>query len=205
MRRIGLAVLALALTASAASAQGTSDETGYVQGFGGFSFGTAKSGGVFGGEVGVNVMENLQVYGTIGRFTNITPDSLQDALDNDFEPACEDIFQANCEAEAKVRATFLTAGVKYLFPTASGIRPYVAGGLGFVSYKIKIEEVDFGDITDEFTDDPSDTSAVFEIGGGVAVPVGTNMQFDAGYRLLKIFEDETDPVSRVYGGFGIRF
>lgn len=204
MRRIVLGILGVVLVASAASAQSV-DEVGYVQGFGGLTFGTAKSGGVFGGEVGINIIENVQIYGTVGQFTNVTPQAVQDALDDIYEPQCEIIFEANCEAEATSRMTFVTFGGKYLFDTGGNVRPYVAAGVGFARIKLKIEEIDFGDITDEFVDDDSDTSGLFEVGGGITVPVGGNMQVDAGYRLLKIFEDDSDLVSRVYGGFGIRF
>jgi opacity protein-like surface antigen len=44
----------------------------------------------------------------------------------------------------------------------------------------------------------------FELGGGLMIPVGARGFVDAGYRYTRINGPDIN-VSRVYGGFGVRF
>lgn len=197
MHRTIIGILAVVLTATAASAQGTAG-SGYVEGFAGLLRAPDKTSGLFGGEVGFAAIDDLTIFGNLGFAPNIFPN---DALD---------AFQAECspvECDAKARMTFVTAGAKYLFPTGSTVRPYAAGGVGVARLSVSLE-ADGEDITDEIegiVGELSDTSALLEIGGGIELPVGGSGKIDIGYRLMKIFADEIDLHHRFYGGFGWTF
>lgn len=199
MQRTIVGILAVLLMASAASAQ-TGSGSGYVQGFAGVLRAPDKTTGLFGGEVGFEVIDNLAVFGNIGFGLNIFPDDELDALQDE----C-DAVGADCDATA--RLTFATGGAKYLFPTGTTVRPYAAGGVGVARRSVKIE-ADGDDITDDVEDlvgELSDTSGLLEVGGGIELAVGGNGMVDIGYRLMKVFEDDSDVGHRVYGGFGWRF
>lgn len=193
MRRIALAVLGMALMAGAASAQ-TAPSSSYVEAVGGLTFGTDKSSATIGGEYGFNLNERLTIYGQVSQAFNILSGDQADVVE----------FFCATDCDPKVSATFVTAGVKYYFPLASGLRPYAAGGVGFVRTKFSADR-NLNDILDRLDIDRSQTNGVFEVGGGLDIPVGANTKVDVGYRLAKLFEDDTDPVHRVYGGFGWSF
>jgi opacity protein-like surface antigen len=181
---------------SSASAQ--SAGSGYVQGFGGFMRVDDKTTPAFGAEVGFEIIDNLAIFGNVGLGLNIFPDDELDALQDD----C-DAIGVDCDATA--RLTFLTGGAKYFFPTGSAVRPYAAGGLGMARLSIKIE-ADDEDITDDvIVGDPSSTEGLLEVGGGIELPVGGNGKLDVGYRLMKIFEEDSDIGHRISVGFGWRF
>lgn len=180
-------------SASAQSAGGA-----YVQGFGGFLHVPEKTTPVIGAEVGFEVIDNLAIFGNVGVGLNVFPGDELDALEDE----C-DFMGVECDATA--RLTFLTGGAKYFFPIGAPVRPYAAGGLGMARVSIKIE-ADDDDITDDVVvGDPTGTDALLEVGGGIEVPVGGRGMIDVGYRLMKIFEDDSDVGHRVSVGFGWRF
>lgn len=193
MRRIAMAVLGMALIAGSASAQTTAGSS-YVEGLGGLTFGTDKTSATIGGEYGYNLNERLTVYGNVSHAFNVLSGDQADIV-SVFCPT---------DCDPKVSATFVTGGVKYYFPTSSGLRPYAAGGVGFARLKFSADK-SINDILDRLDIDRSETKGLFEIGGGLELPVGTNTKVDVGYRLAKIFQDDTDPVHRIYGGFGWTF
>jgi opacity protein-like surface antigen len=200
MRRfVTVLVSSLALSLGAlSSASAQSAGNGYVQGFGGFLHVPDKTTPVIGAEVGFEVIENLAIVGNVGFGLNVFPDDELDTLQDE----CDFI---GVECDATARLTFLTGGAKYLFPTGGAVRPYAAGGLGMARVSIKIE-ADDEDITDELiVGDPSSTDALFEVGGGIELPVGESGKLDVGYRLMKIFEEDSDIGHRISVGFGWRF
>jgi opacity protein-like surface antigen len=106
-------------------------------------------------------------------------------------------------------AFFGTVGVRYLVPTGAAARPYLQGGVGFANVRFKVEEIDFGDVTDDlvddgYLDDDQINKLAIELGGGVIVPIG-RVYFDAGYRFIKLTDAENINISRAYAGFGVRF
>jgi opacity protein-like surface antigen len=181
---------------SSASAQST--ESGYVQGYGGFLHGSDATTPVFGAEVGFEVIDNLAIFGNVGLGLNVFPDDELDVLQDD----C-DLIGVECDATARV--TFLTGGVRYLFPTGGAVRPYAAGGLGMARLSVKIEADDEDITEDVIVGDPSSTEALLEVGGGIELPVASSGRIDVGYRLMKIFEDDSDVAHRIQVGFGWRF
>jgi len=142
---------------------------------------------------------------------NVAPKSLNDQINvlNTF------LTQETGEVvnfKAKMPTLFGIGGVKYRVPTSSSVRPYVLGGAGFGSIKARVTEAKLGDITDLLVADGdvnrSDLQAtkfLFEMGGGVEIPVGP-MYVDTGYRFGKfVGVDEPINVSRAYAGVGYRF
>ena len=196
------AMVVCVLIAANANAQ----ERGYVQGVGGLTFQSEVSG-LFGGEFGVNVHPNIQIYGQAGRMLNILPKSVQDDLD-DAGQALRILTGDRWEFDGKAPATYFGGGLKFLIPTNAAVRPYAVAGVGVASVKGSIKEIDLGEILDDLVDegfvdedDVRGTEFAVELGGGVVVPVG-RAQVDLGYRFMRIGEAN---VSRVVGGLGIRF
>lgn len=179
-----VSALTVVLMAGSASAQEAGG--GYISALGGFTFGgDTKTSPLIGAEGGYAITNELTAYGQLGLSLNM--------LDKGpLEDQCP-----RCDIDASVRLTFLTGGVKYAFPlSGSAFRPYVAGGVGFgrVSLKVEVDDVDI--------EDDSSTEGLFEFGGGVEIPMGTSHKIDVGYRAMKIFEDDTDVLHRVYAAFG---
>jgi hypothetical protein len=202
VKTIMAAVMCL-LAASAAQAQ----DKGYVQGVGGLTF-QSEISGLFGGEFGVNAHENIQIYGQAGRMLNILPKSVQDDLD-DAGQTLSLLTGDRWEFDGKMPATYFGGGVKFLIPTRAAVRPYILGGIGVAHIKASVKEIDLGEILDDLVDegfidedDVRGTKFAFEVGGGVAIPLGARVQLDAGYRFMRISEAN---VSRFAGGLGFRF
>lgn len=217
MKRTTLIALALCLISSPVFAQATDQfgrrstppTRGYIEGIGGLTFGT-ESATMFGGEIGFDVSPNIEVYGSIGRMQNIAPSYINEQLD-----VLDDVLSAitgqQWDFNVKAPSFFGTAGLKMRVPTEGSIRPYVLGGLGFGSIDVNISEIDLGDVTETliadgylFREDIEATKMMWEVGGGVEVPVGA-MHLDIGYRFGKFLGIEDANVSRAYGGVGVRF
>lgn len=196
MTRVAVLVLGILLTASVASAQ-----SAYVQAFGGLLRVPDKTTPAVGGELGVTVAPNLVLFGNAGVGFNIVP---EDDLE-DFEDICR---ASGVDCDARVRALFATGGAKYLFDLGSNIRPYVAAGFGVIRSSTKIE-ADGDDITDDVEDsigeDIDESNGLLEVGGGVQIDLAPNVFFDAGYRLMKVFEDDADLAHRFVVGLGWKF
>jgi hypothetical protein len=196
VRRTVVALVGVMLMAGTASAQTTGG--GYVEGFAGLANVNETSTGLFGGEVGFEVMDNLVVFGNVGYALNVFPDFEREILVEGCAPIV---------CDAKARMTFFTGGAKYLFGSGTAIRPYVAAGVGAAHVSITVE-ADGEDISEEVEDlvgELTSTSGLFEIGGGIDLHVGAHGKIDIGYRLMKLFEEDSDPAHRFYGGFGWKF
>lgn len=179
-----VSAMTVVLMAGSASAQEAGG--GYISALGGFTFGgDTKTSPLIGAEGGYAITNELTAYGQLGLSLNM--------LDKgDLEDQCP-----RCDIDASARFTFLTGGVKYAFPlSGSAFRPYVAGGVGFGRLGLKVE-VDGDELADE-----SSTEGLFEFGGGIVIPIGTSNKLDIAYRAMKIFEDDTDVLHRVYASFG---
>jgi opacity protein-like surface antigen len=205
-RIIGISLVVLSLlTLSPAIA--AAQNRGLVGGHFGVTFGT-ESAPFFSGEVAGHVARDLQIYGTFGRMNNVLPSSIQDDLD-DISAFLSVVTRVPWHFEASAPATFGTAGVRYLLPTGSPARPYVQGGVGFANIGITVEEMDFGDVTEDlvadgYLDDDNINKLALEFGGGLIVPI-RSMYIDVGYRFMKLMDAEDVNISRAYGGIGVRF
>jgi hypothetical protein len=183
------------------------DMRGLVGGRIGTTFGT-EAAPFFAGEVAGNVARDLQIYGTVGRMNNVLPGSVQDELD-DVSSLLTALTRVRWDFEATAPAFVGTGGVRYLIPIRAAARPYAMGGIGFGNIRLKVKEVDLGDVTDDlidegYLDDDTITKLAFEFGGGAIVPFG-RVYVDVGYRFMKFVDAEDVNISRVYAGFGVTF
>jgi hypothetical protein len=192
-----LMVLFFALLSTPASVR-AQDMRGLVGGQFGATFGTEVAT-FFAGEVAGNVTRDLQIYGTLGRMSNVLPSTVQDDLD-DVSAFLTFLTGVRWDFEATAPAFFGVGGVRYLVPTGAAARPYVQGGVGFGNITLKVEEVDFGDVTDDlveegYLDDDQISKLAFEFGGGVIVPF-VRAYVDVGYRFMKFLDAEEVNISR---------
>jgi opacity protein-like surface antigen len=197
MRRTAGALMGVMLMAGTGSAQ-TTDSSGYVAGFAGLARVNQTTSGLFGGEAGFAVTETLEVFGNVGYALNIFPDAEREVLVDGCAPIV---------CDAKARMTFFTGGARYSFKAGTALRPYVAAGVGAAHVSITVE-ADGEDISEDVEDivgDLTSTNGLFEVGGGIDLPVGANGKIDIGYRLMKLFEEDSDAAHRFYAGFGWKF
>jgi len=184
-----------------------SDTRSYVMGNGGVTFGT-ETAPMFGTQFGTNLSSRLQLYAGGGYYDNVLPGSVQTDVDRVAE-ALSVVTGVPWEFDAKARALCVSGGARYLFDTGSAIRPYVAAGAGFANLKVKVTEVDLGDVTEDLVEEglgeSTMTKPLIEFGGGVAVPIGGHLYLDAGYKFIKIIDADDANISRAMVGFGVRF
>lgn len=180
-------LVALPLSASA-------QERGFAAGHVGVTF-QSETALVFGGEFGGAIIPGVAVYGGVGRMQDAMPNDIQDVLDI-----------LGTGVEASIPAFFAMGGVRAGMPTGP-IRPYGVFGAGFAQLSADFEYLG-RDITalveDELGESLSETEFAFELGAGVVIPAGSKAFVDAGYRYMRITGSDIN-VSRVYGGFGVRF
>jgi hypothetical protein len=205
---LAIALLCLSVP-SFAQTQSGPRTGGYIAGIGGMTFGT-ESDAVFGGEVGIEATRNITIYGTMGRMQNVAPKYINDMLDVVSGLVTLETGEV-VSLKAKMPTLFGIGGVKYRVPTSSSVRPYVLAGGGFGSIKGKVSEAHYGDLTeiliaegDFQRSDLEATKFLFELGGGLEIPVGP-MYVDAGYRFGKFVGVDDLNVSRAYAGVGYRF
>src|SRR5262245_47219219 len=173
---IPAAVAALLLTGSSAMAQSkTFNPHMYAAAMGGFTFGT-ETDATFGGEVGGKVNNSIEIYGHFSRLQNTLPKYVNDQLS---AVSTELTLETGVPFSftAKAPAWLGMGGVRVSGPVNAKVRPYVLGGMGFGKARIKLTEVDLGDVTNDlvssgfFTSGDLDvTKAAVEFGGGVQVP-----------------------------------
>lgn len=197
-------VLAIAIVFAADLAH--AQDRGYVAGLAGVTF-MSETAPVIGAEGGFHVRPNLVVFVQAGQMRNVLPGSVQDDIDAGARTLQNFVGRA-FDFDARIRATYLTGGVKYLFPVRSTARPYVTGAIGVVSYEGSLTEAELGDVLDLAIsfgvvdkDDVKGSEIGYEVGGGVQIPRG-RLHFDAGYRLMNV---KGVNISRVTAAAGLRF
>ncbi len=200
--------------ASAAPAPPPPDPRGYVELNAQSAFGNVTSQS-FGGEVGITVQQNLQVFFEIGSARDVsTPDLGAGAV---LIASALSQTQSGVSFSVKEPATFGIGGVRYLFPIAdSKLQPYVLGGFGAakVTQNVKFT-VGGNDVTANLSQLGvvlgSDLSGSFSrpmmtLGGGVVYPIWQRVIVDFQFRYGRIFApDQGINLSRAGLGIGIRF
>ena len=189
-----LAVPLAALLVFVVSAPCAAQDRGFAAGLLGVTF-QSETAAVFSGEFGGNITPAVAIYGTVGRMQDAMPNDIQDVLD-----------LLGTGVEASVPALFVMGGVRAGAP-AGPIRPYGVFGAGLAHLSANIEFLG-QDVTalveDEIGESLTSNEFAFEIGAGVTIPAGSKAFVDAGYRYTRITGADIN-VSRVYGGFGVRF
>lgn len=183
---------------------------GYAMAIGGLTFGT-EAAPLAGGEVAGMVTPWLAVYGTFGYHHNVLPAYIQDAFD-DLSTLLSLATGEDWQFTMRTRAWYGLGGAKVFIPTGSTVRPYALGGIGFARLTTTIREIDLGDVTDDIVDlsgldddDLNPTKPLWEVGGGVSIPLG-RAYVDAGYRYRRLIDvGEPFNISGVYGGVGVSF
>ena len=103
-------------------AQAPTPSRGYVEGVAQSAFGEVTSQS-FGGEAGVTVLPNLQIFVEGGRVRDTTPTSLStNAQTIASYPTTQ---TSGVTFGVKQPATFGVAGVRYLFPVMGPLEPYI--------------------------------------------------------------------------------
>lgn len=169
-------------------------DRGHVAGHVGVTF-QSETAAVFAGELGVNFLPGIGVYGIAGRMQDAMPNDIQDLLD-----------VLDTGLEASIPVFFAMGGVRAGMPTGP-IRPYGVFGAGFAHLAADFE-YQGRDITslveDELGESLTSNEFAFEVGAGVMIPLGSKAFFDGGYRYTRINGADIN-VSRMFGGVGVRF
>ena len=167
----------------------------------GGTFGTAPAA-LVGVEMSGDVLPVLQVYGSFDYHWDVLPTYVQDFADAVSEPGLV--------ITAKVPAYVGMGGVKVIAPPSLPVRPYGLGGFG-IGHGHTVIRLNGEDITDDAAilsgtnpDDLKFTKPMFEVGGGVAIPVG-HFYIDASYRFRKALASEDINISGFYIGAGGSF
>jgi opacity protein-like surface antigen len=192
------AALAVALVVpSIASAQ----EHGQIGAFGGFTFGNTSSATTFGGSLGAQLTDNLQVVAEGGRLEDVRPRTLATLLD--FTPV-----------DLRVSAWYGEAGVRLIASPRSAVTPYAEATAGFARLRSGFAGVGRADpfinTALRFFDR---TEPLLGVGGGLVIRGGP-LTLDLGYRYKKIIASDSLPslltgdaidVSQARIGVGVRF
>ena len=190
------------------------DPRGYVELNAQSAFGNVTSQS-FGGEVGIAIQQNLQVFFEIGAARDVSTPDLGAAavlIANSLAQS-----QSNVGFSVKEPATFGIGGVRYLFPIAdSKLQPYVLAGFGAakVSRNVKFT-VGGNDVTANLPQlgvvlgsdlSGSFTRPMMTLGGGIVYPVWQRVIADFQFRYGRIFAaDQGINLSRAGLGIGVRF
>lgn len=231
---IVLAAMTLALLAFTlpVSAQTSTGPRFFVTGFGGAGAAQHASP-FFGGALGVDVGDYVQITADVGRIQNAEPAFTHEDLALVKTDAAAEGLVAS--ATAKVPTNYYTAGLRLRTADRWRFRPYalVHAGVAHMSPQptFVIEGVDVTSLLmSDLGDDPSDASTprtVFReetrpmatVGAGVTTAVTNRVQIDVGYTLSGIFikknylqDVETSPhahdriyTHRFYAGVGLVF
>jgi opacity protein-like surface antigen len=182
---------------------------GYVEVVAQSAFGTVTSQS-FGGEVGVAIRPNVQVFVEGGRIRDAAPSTLGARA----QTIAAGIAAVAGTADFRVRqpVTFGLAGLKYVV-TVSGTKaePYVLVGGGFANVKRDVSFTTSAGDASQFVTLGSDlsgseTKGMVSVGAGFAIPLWRTLGIDLQYRYGRVFtSNEGLNVSRAGIGVGVRF
>lgn len=220
MKRLLIAIV-LSGVASGAWVQGRTptwladDYKGYVAGVGGGTY-AGKGGALFGGEVGWKLAENVEVFGEVGRMTDITSSSSKDAADT-VAAYLNSLGLGTATGSVKTPVNYGAVGVRYFVMTTDRYQPYLVASVGGANVERKPAfTVSGADVTGSLSSttygvqlgkdlDGKSNRAMVTAGGGVRVPVG-RMFVDANVRYGRVFtEVKGTSIVRFTAGVGYRF
>jgi opacity protein-like surface antigen len=194
---IAAALAAALVVPSIARAQ----EHGQIGAFGGFTFGNTSSATTFGGSLGAQLTDNLQVVAEGGRLEDVMPRTLGTLLD--FTPV-----------DLRISAWYGEAGVRLIASSHSAVTPYAEATAGFARLRSGFAGVGRADpfinTALRFFDR---TEPLLGVGGGLVIRGGP-LTLDLGYRYKKIIASDSlqslltgdaIDVSQARVGVGVRF
>lgn len=192
-------------------------DAGYLEAVGqaAFSDVTSQSYGV---EAGVSVRRHLQIYIDIGFTRDVAPASFSASAQTIAGGLSQ--VQSNVGYTAKEPVTFGVGGIRYSFQVAgSKAQPYLKTGFGLAHLKRDASFTVAGaDVTGNLSQDQygniilgsdlsgSSNEAMFEFGGGLAVPLFNHLIIDLQVRYDRIFAEPAGiNLTRAGFGIGVRF
>jgi hypothetical protein len=187
---------------------------GYVEAVAQSAFGNVTSQS-FGGEIGVTIMRQLQLFVEAGQVRDASPPELGVAAQAIAGFLSQT--QGNAAFQVKEPVTFGLAGIRYGIPLASSkLEPYVMGGVGIARVKKDVSFTVAGtDVTSSLlqlgvalgTDlSGSETKPMISAGVGVAWPAWQRVIVDFQYRYGRVFtSDQGLNINRAGVGLGVRF
>jgi opacity protein-like surface antigen len=218
MKVCGAAVAAWLALAGVAHAQSQgAPSRGYVEAVGQSSFGSVTSQS-FGGEIGIAIGSQLQIFAEGGKTRDVSTSALSAAAQT-IAGAISQV-AANSGYSVKEPVTFFDAGLRFSFyPSGGGkLDPYVLVGFGVASVTQDVKFTVAGnDVTGSLEQAPyftalgSDVSGSFTkpmlvVGGGVAYPVWKRLVLDFQLRYGRVFApDQGINIGRAGLGLGVRF
>jgi opacity protein-like surface antigen len=214
MRPFVLLICGTLALSSAAQAQSAAPASrGYVEAVAQSAFGNVTSQS-FGVELGVGIVQNVQVFADVGY--------ARDTASTELGAAAQVIAsflsqtQTGVSFSGKQPVTFGVIGLRYAFAASSKVEPYVLGGAGLAQVKKDVSfTVNGTDATSTLSQlgvvlgtdlSGSETKAMLSLGAGVVWPVWQKLIVDFQYRYGRVFtSDQGLNLSRAGIGIGVRF
>jgi hypothetical protein len=187
-------------------------DRGYVEAVAESAFGNVTSQSL-GAEFGVTVRPDLQVFGSFGRIRDVATTEIG-ASAQTIALALAQLQPGAVSYSVKEPVTFFVGGLRYRFPTASMLKPYLLGGVGMAmvtkDVKFLIGGSDASSTLPQFVSLGSDVAGdeskvMFTLGGGVVWPAWRQLIVDLRYQYGRISTDTAITVNRAGAGIGIRF
>jgi opacity protein-like surface antigen len=204
---------AAAASAQTTAASGSGDSRLYAE----FNVGPTlghKSDGFMGGEAGVRLVPDLDVYVEFGRMGNVGTTQM------DVDAATVATFIGGSVNSTAIKATYFDVGVRYHLSMVPVAHPYVMAGVGVAHttreavWSINGTPVDPATLGVQLGGDLTGSSnkTMIVVGGGINVPFMKRFFVDVGYRyggiLAKTDEVESDTTiktQRIMFGVGFQF
>jgi opacity protein-like surface antigen len=213
MRSFVMVVLGTLAFSSVVHAQSSAPGKGYVEAVAQSAFGNVTSQS-FGGEFGVTVVPNVQLFLDVGQVHNVATAQISTAAATIAGYLSQ--AQTNVGYRIKQPVTFGLAGVKFSVPVTGKLQPYVMAGGGVAKVKQDVTfSVGGSDVTANLAPygvvlgadlSGSFTKPMATVGLGVMWPAWRRLVLDFQYRYGRIFADgQGINVSRAGLGFGVRF
>ena len=210
MRSAATALLATVLSGMTGAAQAqtapapVTADSGYVEVVMQSAFGNVTSQS-YGGEIGITVAKNVQVFVEGGQTRNVAPAAL--GTNAQTIAGALALTQSNVGFSVREPVTFVAGGVRYLIPvTGSSLAPYLLGGFGMArgrrDVKFTVGSTDVTTSLQQFgivlgTDLSGDfTRPMLVLGGGVAWPVWQQLVLDLQLRFGRIFAEGSGTVAQ---------
>ena len=189
---------------------------GYLVAGGGTSVGLPQTSPAFSAEIAERIRPDVLVYLAANYSDNVISDAARQDL-ADAGALLSDVTGVPWEFTGRDRARSVTLGVKYLVPTASGVRPYVGGGFGVLNLRRTIRERNRGVMTETFFNefgapdgavDASQTNTnrpMGELAAGVGIAI-RRTYVDIGYRYRRAFRTGDGlSLSQIGVALGLKF
>jgi hypothetical protein len=186
----GVLILVVAASTSALAQEAP---RGVVRGFGGVTF-MSETATVFGAGVGIRLNDHVEVFGELGRLTNVLPHALQRDLD-DAARAIGTYFGGPLSIDGRAPGVYGLGGVRVSRAAGRRLRVYAEAGAGTTHGTSDITaHAGTANVSREvvraLTIKDSETAPLFTAGGGVTVPIAAHFGLDVGYRFMRIFTDD---------------